>query len=134
MSPRTSACFVGLAACLASVQAVLADEPSRVIGAEMAAEVDRLFAKWDRLDSPGCAVGLIKAGELVYSKGFGSSNLEYRVPNSSQTIFETASFTKSLTCTCLALLMDEGKITPDDDVRKFIPEMQVFDPPIRIAD
>jgi CubicO group peptidase (beta-lactamase class C family) len=134
MSPRTIACFVGLAAYLAVGQAVLSDEPPLGISDELTMEVDRLFAKWNRLDSPGCAVGIIKGGQLVYSKGFGSSNLEYRVPNTTQTVFETASFTKSVTCVCLALLMDEGKITPEDDLRKFIPEMQIFDPPIRIAD
>src|SRR5262249_1180699 len=51
-----------------------------------------------------------------------------------QTVFDVASFSKSLTCVCLALLMDEGKISPDDDLRKFVPEMQPFEPPIRIQD
>ena len=109
---------------------MLSDEPPQRTTAELTAQVDRLFAKWNRQDSPGCAVGIIKGGELVYSKGFGSANLEYRIPNTPQTIFETASFTKSLTCACLALLMDEGKISPDDDLRKFISR----NAPIRSAD
>ena len=41
---------------------------------------------------------------------------------------------QSLTCICLAMLMDEGKISPEDDLRKFVPEMHPFDPPIRIQD
>ncbi len=135
MSSRSIVCCVGFAAYLAfSQEAVLSDEPPQGTSAELTAQVDRLFAKWNRLDSPGCAVGIIKGGELVYSKGFGSANLEYRIPNTPQTVFETASFTKSLTCACLALLMDEGKIAPDDDLRKHIPEMHQFDPPIHIAD
>ncbi len=73
-------------------------------------------------------------GQLIYSKGFGSANLEYQVPNTPQTVFEVCSFSKSLTCACLALLLDEGKISPDDDLRKFVPEMHPFDPPIRIQD
>lgn len=134
MSLSFIACCVGIAVYLAYPQkATLCDEPERV-GSELTAKVDQLFAKWNRLDSPGCAVGIIKDGELVYSKGVGSANLEYRIPNSAQTVFETASFTKSITCVCLALLMDEGKISPDDDLRKHIPEMHHFDPPIRIAD
>lgn len=135
MSSRSIIYCVGLAAYLAlSQQALLSDEPPQEISAELTAQVDRLFARWNRLDSPGCAVGIIRDGELVYSKGFGSANLEYRIPNTPQTVFETASFTKSITCACLALLMDEGKLAPDDDLRKHIPEMHQFDPPIRIAD
>ena len=135
MSLRSIVYCIGLATFLAfSQEAVLSDEPPLRTTAELTAQVDRLFTKWNRQDSPGCAVGIVKGGELVYSKGFGSANLEYRIPNSPQTIFETASFTKSVTCACLALLMDEGKILPDDDLRKFIPEMHQFDPPIHIAD
>ena len=79
---------------------------------ELTARVDGLFAKWNGTDSPGCAVGVVQRGELVYRKGFGTSNLEYRVPNTPRTVFETASFSKSVTCACVALLMDEGKIAP----------------------
>ena len=87
MSSRSIVCCVGLAAYLAfSQEAVLSDEPPQGISAELTAQVDRLFAKWNRLDSPGCAVGIIKRGKLVYSKGFGSANLEYRIPNTSQTM------------------------------------------------
>ena len=97
-------------------------------------EVDKLFAKWNRPDTPGCAVGIVQNGKPIYRKGFGSANLDGQVPNTPQTVFETASFAKSLGCACLALLMDEGKIAPEDDLRKFVPEMHAFDPPIRIQD
>src|SRR5262249_48393381 len=97
-------------------------------------KVDGLFASWNRQDAPGCAVGIVQRGQLIYSKGFGSANLEDQVPNTPQTVFDVASFSKSLTCVCLALLMDEGRVSPDDDLRKFVPEMQPFDPPIRIRD
>src|SRR5688500_11981444 len=107
----------------------LAEAPS-----DFVPQVDELLAKHNRTDVPGCAVGIIHHGELVYSKGFGSANLEYEVPNTPQTLFETASFSKSFTCLCVALLMDEQKILPDDDIRKFVPEMHAFDPPLRIRD
>ncbi len=110
------------------------DESSQKNLADLAATVDKLFAKWNRLDSPGCAVGIVREGKLIYNKGFGSANLDYQVPNTPQTVFDVASFSKSFTCICLALLMDEGKIAPEDDLRKFIPEMHAFEPPIRIQD
>ena len=98
----------------------------------LATQVDKLFAKCDKPGSPGCAVGIIRDGKLIYSKGFGSANLDYEVANTPQTIFEIASASKSFTCACLALLMDQGKIDPNDELRKFVPEMHKFDPPIRI--
>src|SRR5215471_9619185 len=98
----------------------------------LASQVDQLFAKCNNPGSPGCVVGIVRNGKLIYSKGFGSANLDYEVPNTPQTIFEIASASKSFTGACLALLMDQGKIDPDDDLRKFIPGMHKFDPPIRI--
>jgi CubicO group peptidase (beta-lactamase class C family) len=71
---------------------------------------------------------------VIYSKGFGSANLEYLAPNTPQTVFDMMSFSKSMTSVCLAILMDEGKLSPADDPRKFLPEMHTFDPPIRIQD
>jgi CubicO group peptidase (beta-lactamase class C family) len=96
------------------------------------ADVDALFAEWDRADVPGCTVGIIQDGALIYSRGFGAANLEHEVPNTPQTVFEIASATKSFTSACLALLMDQGLINPDDDVRQFLPELHEFDPPVRI--
>jgi CubicO group peptidase (beta-lactamase class C family) len=98
----------------------------------LAAQVDALFEKWNRPDSPGCAVGIVRDGELIYAKGFGTTNLEYGVPIDKHSIFEMASASKSFTSACIALLMDQGKIDPDDDIRKFLPEMHAFDPPIRV--
>ena len=123
-----------LIAPMASCGPVFGDEPAASLPADFTARVDGLFAKWNRRDSPGCAVGIVHRGQLIYSKGFGSANLEYQAPNTPQTVFEVLSFSKSLTCVCLAMLMDEGKISPDDDLRRFIPEMHPFNPPIRIRD
>src|SRR5262245_55991928 len=113
---------------------VLGTEPSTRSDNDLTAQVDALFAKWNRPDSPGCSVGIVRRGELIYSKGFGSANLEYGAPNTPQTVIDVMSFTKSLTCACVAMLMDEGKLAPEDELRKYVPEMHAFDPPIRIRD
>jgi CubicO group peptidase (beta-lactamase class C family) len=123
-----------LIAPVASCGPVFGDEPPANLPADFTARVDGLFAKWNRRDTPGCAVGIVHRGQVIYSKGFGSADLEYQVPNTPRTVFEVMSVSKSLTCACLAMLMDEGKISPEDDLRKFIPEMHPFDPPIRIQD
>ncbi len=101
---------------------------------QYAAQIDAMFAKYDRPDSPGCAVGIIQDGELVYSKGFGSANLDYEIAITPQTSFDSASVTKSFTSVCVAMLMDQGKLREDDDIRKFLPEMHAFDPPITVGD
>lgn len=95
--------------------------------------VDELFASCDKADTPGCAVGIMRNGELIYGKGFGSANLVYGVPNTPDTLFEIASASKSFTSMCIAILMDQGKVQPGDDVRKFLPELR-YEHTVRIRD
>jgi CubicO group peptidase (beta-lactamase class C family) len=118
----------------ASSAPVFGDEPPAALPADFTARVDGLFAKWNRRDSPGCAVGIVHRDQVIYRKGFGSADLEYQVPNTPQTVFDVSVVAQSLTCVCLAMLMDEGKVSPEDDLHKFVPEMHLFDPPIRIQD
>jgi CubicO group peptidase (beta-lactamase class C family) len=84
---------------------------------------DRLFAAWDRPDSPGCAVGIIQDGALVYVRGFGRASLEHDLPITGQTVFDIASTSKQFTAACIALLIEDGRLALDDDVRQHIPEL-----------
>ena len=113
---------------------VFGAEPPVNLPADFAARVDGLFAEWNRRDTPGCAVGIVHRGQVIYSKGFGLADLEYQMPNTPRTVFEVSVVSESLTCACLAILMDEGKLSPEDDLHKFVPEMHPFDPPIRVQD
>jgi len=91
--------------------------------ADIAPSVDALFAEWDRPDSPGCTVAVIRDGRTIYQKGFGMANLEYGIPNSPNTIYHVASISKQFTAFAVQLLAADGKISLDDDVRKFVPEL-----------
>lgn len=93
------------------------------ISSEDQAEIDRIFAKWDHPDSPGAAIGVIKNGTLVYSKGYGAANLDYGIPLSGTSKFYIASMAKQFTAACIALLVNEGKISLDDEVHEYIPEL-----------
>ena len=64
----------------ASCGPVFGDEPLASLPADFTARVDGLFAQWNRRDTPGCAVGIVHRGQVIYSKGFGSADLEYQAP------------------------------------------------------
>lgn len=96
--------------------------PFTAVNGDRAAEIDSLFADYDREDGPGFAVGVIQEGALVYAKGFGIANLDYDIPITSQTVFNLASISKQFTAACLALLIQEGKVSLDDEVRRHIAE------------
>jgi CubicO group peptidase (beta-lactamase class C family) len=94
--------------------------------------IDAVFAEWDRDDSPGCALGVVLDGELVYARGYGMSNLEHDIPIAPDSIFHVASISKQFTALSIALLDDEGLLSLDDDVRTHLPELPDYGPPITI--
>jgi len=89
-------------------------------------KVDELFANWDKPDSPGCALGVIKDGEFLYKRGYGMANLEYDIPITSKSIFRIGSTSKQFTAMCISLLAEEGKISLDDNIHKYFPEMPEY--------
>ncbi len=96
------------------------------------AQVDEIFAAWDSPDSAGCAVSIMRDGSIVYKQGYGMANLEYGVPITPSSIFHVASVSKQFTAFAVMLLVTEGKISLDDDVRKHVPEVPDFGPTITI--
>ncbi len=95
-------------------------------------KVDALFAQWDKPNSPGCALGVIKDGNFIYKRGYGMANLDYNIPISPNTSFYIASTSKQFTAMSIALLAREGKISLDDDIRKYLPEIPQYQSPITI--
>ena len=89
-------------------------------------KVDRLFSDYDNLQTPGAAVAIIQNGAVVYKKGYGSANLEYDIPITPQTVFHIASVSKQFTAFAILLLEQDGKLTLDDDIRRYIPEVPDF--------
>jgi len=98
--------------------------------ASITAQVDKIFEKWDKPDSPGCALAVIKEGRIVYKRGYGMANLDHEVPITSSTVFNIASVSKQFTAAAIALLAQEGKLSLDDDVRKYIPKLPDYGTPI----
>lgn len=97
-----------------------------MLPSSMAAQVDKVFAKWDRPDSPGCAVGVYQGGRTVYKHGYGMANLNDDVRITPATVFHVASMSKQFTAASIVLLAQQGKLSLDDDVHKYIPELPDF--------
>lgn len=97
-------------------------------------QVDRLFAEYDRPDAPGCAVGLIQNGALVYARGYGCANLEHGVPIMPQMTFHVASMAKQFTAACVALLEGLGELDAEADIHTYLPELPDYGATVRLKD
>ncbi len=92
----------------------------------LSAAVDRLFEQWHRPDSPGAAVLVLRDGEVVHARGYGMADLEHGVPVRTNTVFDIASVSKQFGALAVALLEAEGRLSVDDEVRRYIPELPDF--------
>jgi CubicO group peptidase (beta-lactamase class C family) len=88
----------------------------------LAARVDKLFAEWDKTNSPGFGLAVSRNGTPLYEHGYGMANLELGVPITSASVFPTASISKQFTAMSILLLVEQGKLSLDDEVKKLIPE------------
>jgi len=89
-------------------------------------KVDALFAAYDKPDSPGCALGVVKQGALVYKRGYGMADLHHDIPITANSVFHVASLSKQFTAAAIVLLAIDGKLTLDDPVKKHLPEFPEF--------
>lgn len=104
--------------------ALLSASPLRA-QADINRVADSVFGRWGTT-TPGCAAGVSLDGKPVLSIARGMANLEYAVPLSATSIFESGSVAKQFTSAALALLELEGRLSLDDDVRRYLPELPDF--------
>lgn len=100
--------------------------------ADVESKIDSIFKPWNNKYSPGAAVAVVKDGKLVFSKGYGTANLEYDIAISPTSIFHIASESKKYTAFSIALLAKQGKLSLDDDIRKYLPYVPDFGKKITI--
>jgi CubicO group peptidase (beta-lactamase class C family) len=86
-------------------------------------KVDEIFIAYTKTGSPGCSLGIVRDGKLVYRKAYGMANLELGVPLSPQSVFYIGSVSKQFTAAAVVLAGEEGYLSLDDDVRRYIPEL-----------
>ena len=111
--------------CLAVASPAAPQHPS-------ASAIDRVFAQWERPNSPGASVAVIRRGEIIFSKGYGSAQLEYDVPITPTTVFHAASVSKQFTAMAVALLETEGKLSLDDEVQTYLSYVPRFAYPVTV--
>ena len=99
---------------LLRAQAPVADVTAR--------RIDSIFSRFNA-DGPGCALGVFQGGRIAYERGYGSANIEYGIPITPRTPFIMGSVSKQFTAAAIALLVERGRISLDDDVRKYVPEL-----------
>ncbi len=85
--------------------------------------VDSLFAQWNKPGVPGCAVGVYRDDTLVFARGYGIADLEHSLPITPGSVFDIGSMSKQFTAACIVLLAQQGKLSLDDDIRRYLPEM-----------
>lgn len=125
MKIRLGVAFTILAGLVVALQAA----PAQTAPAQAA--VDKVFAAWNT-STPGCAIGVAENGVPVLQRAYGMADLEHAAPNTPDTIFEAGSVSKQFTAAAMILLARDGKVSLDDDVRKYVPELPVYQAPVTI--
>jgi CubicO group peptidase (beta-lactamase class C family) len=89
-------------------------------------KIDSLFTSWNVSNHPGGSVLVSKDGKTIFSKSYGLANIEYNIPNTNNTLFNIGSISKQFTAMGIVLLEEQNKLSFDDNIRKYIPELPNF--------
>ena len=117
---------------LASSAATFSQTPTATPADSPTVKVDQLFAQWDKPNTPGCALAIIKDSQIIYKRGYGTANLELSVPITPASVFNVGSISKQFTAMSILMLAQQGRLSLDDDVRKYVPEVPDFGTPITL--
>lgn len=110
--------------CVASVSIAQTTIPREKI-LEFDSYVDRVRQEWG---VPGMSIVVVQGGKVLFKKGYGVRELGKPDAVNTQTLFSCASTTKAMTATLLGILVDAGKLSWDDPVQRYIPELKLYDP------
>ena len=123
------AMFVILQSALVNAQTNTNTRPIKKATTE---QINHLFKKWNTEKTPGAAIAVIKDNAIIFKEAYGLANLEFGVKNKTSTLFNIASNSKQFTTYALFNLVEEGKLSLDDAIRKYIPELPNFGDPIKV--
>lgn len=120
--------------CFAASVAVAQDTGTQPAAAQQGRPMLDLDAHFASIDpwGPGCAVGVKIAAAAPLIRTFGLADLEHPTPITADSVFETGSLAKQFTAAAMLLLVQDGKLALDDDIRRYLPEMPDYGTPITI--
>jgi CubicO group peptidase (beta-lactamase class C family) len=119
----------GIAA--AAMAVAMVASANQAVAPSLESGVDHVFARWNNA-TPGCAVGVGAGGRSVLEKAYGMADLEHDTRNMPDTVFEAGSVSKQFTAAAVLLLATEGKLSLEDPVRKYVPEIPDYGSPLLI--
>ncbi|MBU8869959.1 MAG: beta-lactamase family protein [Gemmatimonadales bacterium] len=98
-----------------------------------AGKVDQLMVRYANDATPGAIIAVVEDGEISFQKAYGMANLSHGIPLTTTTITNIGSTSKQFTAFAINLLVKEGKLSFDDDVRKYLPEVPDFGETVTIG-
>ena len=96
------------------------------------AEIDQVFLDWQDITVPGGSIGIIKDGEQIFAKGYGSADLEHDIANAANTVFYIGSVSKQFVTFSILLLEEQGKLSLDDDIHIYFPDFPDYGAPLTV--
>ncbi|HEV8150157.1 MAG TPA: serine hydrolase domain-containing protein, partial [Gemmatimonadales bacterium] len=117
---------------LAAAARPLTAQDAEGLEPRVAARVDSLFRRFTAAGSPGCALGIMQHGRLSYAKGYGLASIELGVPITPATVFDIGSVSKQFTALAVLLAVQDGTLSLDDELQKYLPELPRYGKPVTI--
>ncbi len=96
------------------------------------ARIDSIISQYELSQEPGIAIGIYQAGKIVFAKGYGLANLEHEIPFTPKTVFDIASNSKQFTAYAILLLEQQDRLSLDNQVKTYFPDIPIFETPIII--
>ena len=99
---------------------------------EESQSIDNIFMEWNKPNTPGAAIGIVKDGNLIYSNGYGIGDLEHDIEITPSSVFYIGSVSKQFVTFSILLLEEQGKLNLDDKIQKYLPDFPEYDSPLTI--
>jgi CubicO group peptidase (beta-lactamase class C family) len=125
-------CLIAVVSIAASLEPADGEESGGQRTQVPAAKIDEIFARWDKTNSPGAVLAVIQNGSIVYQRGYGMANLDQDIPLSPESVLNIASMSKQFTAASIVILARQGRLSLDDDVHKYFPELPDYGASITI--
>ena len=94
-------------------------------------KIEKAFERY-KPTIPGAQICIARKGTILFSKAYGMADMEHNAPLNTESRIEAGSVSKQFTAAAILLLEQEGKLSLDDNVRKYVPELPDYGTPITL--